>query len=233
MNTKIYASQDWVAENAVLPPAVATVGQSLIVKSVDENDKPTEWGTINIPIKNIEDVTKFTEKPLMTGFYFYLADPLPNGFYYYDADKYGKMLYIVIVNAENTAVDRNFPIYYPRFFHITSNDTDIVITVYSVSGEVIGYVYNIADKTYVQTGLTYTASAVDDLLDNKVSSPAIAEIGQLLAIKTIDENGKPTEWEAVDYPSKASSLELVDRTTGKTYNVYIDNGKLTMEEVTE
>lgn len=47
MSTKIYASQDWVAENTVLLPAVVTVGQSLIVKSVDENGKPIEWEAVD------------------------------------------------------------------------------------------------------------------------------------------------------------------------------------------
>lgn len=46
MSAKIYASKDWVAENAVLPPAAAAVGQTLVVKAVDENGKPTEWETV-------------------------------------------------------------------------------------------------------------------------------------------------------------------------------------------
>lgn len=31
--------------------------------------------------------------------------------------------------------------------------------------------------------------------------PASAEVGQTIVVKTVDENGKPTEWEAVDLPS--------------------------------
>ena len=32
--------------------------------------------------------------------------------------------------------------------------------------------------------------------------PATAQVGQLLSVKAVDENGKPTEWEAVDFPSE-------------------------------
>lgn len=31
----------------------------------------------------------------------------------------------------------------------------------------------------------------------KVTSPSVAEVGQVIAVKAVDENGKPTEWEAV------------------------------------
>ena len=31
-----------------------------------------------------------------------------------------------------------------------------------------------------------------------ISAPATAEVGQVIAVKAVDENGKPTEWEAVN-----------------------------------
>ena len=34
--------------------------------------------------------------------------------------------------------------------------------------------------------------------------PLVAEVGQVIAVKEVDENGKPTEWEAVDMPSGGS-----------------------------
>lgn len=39
-----------------------------------------------------------------------------------------------------------------------------------------------------------------DNVDNKISSPNIAEVGQILSVKAIDGNGKPTEWEVVNKP---------------------------------
>lgn len=92
---------------------------------------------------------------------------------------------------------------------------------------------------WFQGGLQVGGNAQNDgaknvlLEGDAVPMPDTAEVGQLLSVKSVDENGKPIEWEAVDYSSKANSLELVDRTTGKAYNVYVDNGKLTMEVVTE
>lgn len=34
-------------------------------------------------------------------------------------------------------------------------------------------------------------------LDGKIGSPATATVGQVISVKTVDANGKPTEWEAV------------------------------------
>jgi hypothetical protein len=46
MNTKIYASQEWVKENAISSPSTAIVGQFLTVKAVDKNGKPIEWEVV-------------------------------------------------------------------------------------------------------------------------------------------------------------------------------------------
>jgi hypothetical protein len=36
---------------------------------------------------------------------------------------------------------------------------------------------------------------------NVIPVPATASVGQTIVVKSVDENGKPTEWEAVDLPS--------------------------------
>ena len=59
-----------------------------------------------------------------------------------------------------------------------------------------------------------------------------ATAGQIIKIKSVDDNGIPTEWEAVDIPS-STGIPLVDRTTGVIYRLYIDDGKLSMEESEE
>ena len=66
-------------------------------------------------------------------------------------------------------------------------------------------------------------------LPDAVITPTTAQVGQTIVVKTVDETGKPTEWEAVDLPETST---LIDRTTGKTYTLYVDNGKLHMEEAT-
>ena len=58
-------------------------------------------------------------------------------------------------------------------------------------------------------------SGQGDVLDY-VPSPDTASVGQILAVKTVDENGKPTEWEAVGFPSGGESggiEKIIDFTT--------------------
>lgn len=61
----------------------------------------------------------------------------------------------------------------------------------------------------VTSGLeaTNVQSAVDELAENKadkteissvVKAPQTAEVGQILAVKAVDDAGKPTEWECVE-----------------------------------
>ena len=71
----------------------------------------------------------------------------------------------------------------------------------------------------------------EKFIPDNIPKVSTAQVGQLLSVKAIDENGKPTEWETVNPEANTSGLELVDRTTGAHYNVYVDNGKLTMEVV--
>lgn len=57
-----------------------------------------------------------------------------------------------------------------------------------------------------------------DLVDaNAVSAPATADVGQTIVVKSVDENGKPTEWEAVDFPESSGGVtswnDLMDRPT--------------------
>lgn len=70
------------------------------------------------------------------------------------------------------------------------------------------HTHEIADVTDLQTTLDGKANSehaheiadVDGLqsaLDGKIGSPATATVGQVISVKTVDANGKPTEWEAV------------------------------------
>lgn len=60
---------------------------------------------------------------------------------------------------------------------------------------------------WFQGGLQVGGTAQDDgaknvlLEGDAIPVPAVATVGQLLSVKAIDENGKPTEWEASDFPS--------------------------------
>ena len=52
-----------------------------------------------------------------------------------------------------------------------------------------------------------------------------AEVGQVIVVKTVDANGKPTEWECID------PFVLADETTGTKYRLSVSDGKLVMTEV--
>ena len=185
----------------------AKVGETILVNSVDENGKPTEWKSADMVVQNIEDATKFLEKTVMTGFYFYLSAPLPNGYYYYDANKYGsKLLYMVVINAEGTAVDRQFNLGRPKLFHISSNESEIVITEVDATENSVEYVYDIANKTYESYVVRYCSRKIDELLEGRMLSPESATVGQVVVVKSVDENGKPIEWETRDFPDSGGNV---------------------------
>ena len=68
-----------------------------------------------------------------------------------------------------------------------------------MNGGVQTYGYNLeTNKADYYSEKTYSAARADYFLNQKISSPEVAEVNQLLSVKTVDENGKPIEWEVVD-----------------------------------
>lgn len=63
----------------------------------------------------------------------------------------------------------------------------------------------------IVSALGYTPADEDDLeqlseeISDKVTSPDVAKVGQVIAVKAVDENGKPVEWETVDMLTGGSS----------------------------
>lgn len=78
-----------------------------------------------------------------------------------------------------------------------------------------------ADEVFVklEDGTVASAEVEFDLSDENTPSlvvaPHTAEVGQAIVVKAVDENGKPTEWEAVDLPAggSESGWELVANLT--------------------
>lgn len=69
-----------------------------------------------------------------------------------------------------------------------------------------------ADETITTENITnalgYKPASQEDvgkLSGQKIDIPSTAQVGQTIVVKSIDENGKPTEWKAVDMTSGASS----------------------------
>ena len=80
-------------------------------------------------------------------------------------------------------------------------------------------------KSYVL--LKTPTEVLDDI--GAIPAPTTAEVGQAIMVKAVDENGKPTAWEAVDPMVVGSS------TTGSTKKFKItvdDSGTITATEVT-
>lgn len=54
----------------------------------------------------------------------------------------------------------------------------------------------------------------------------IAKVGQMVIVKSVDENGKPIEWETVDGQNSQNQLTLFDKVNGYEYLVFMENGNL-------
>jgi len=70
-------------------------------------------------------------------------------------------------------------------------------------------------------------------IPESITPPAAAAVGQTIVVKAVDENGKPTEWEAADFP-KGASID-VTASVGQTIVVTeVDaNGKPTKWEAAD
>lgn len=64
-------------------------------------------------------------------------------------------------------------------------------------------------KSLTLNGTTYD-SFVDKTAREGASINVTAEVGQTIIVKEVDENGKPTAWEAVDYQEKICGEEYVE-----------------------
>ena len=56
------------------------------------------------------------------------------------------------------------------------------------------------NKTEQAEQIAKNTQDISNLYDTKVTAPSIAEAGQLIAVKSVDEAGKPIEWECVGMP---------------------------------
>lgn len=66
---------------------------------------------------------------------------------------------------------------------------------------------------------------VDQKVLNKISIPTKASVGQTIVVKTVDTNGVPTSWEAVD-------LWVMTAPNGTRFKLTIDNeGVMTATEI--
>jgi hypothetical protein len=58
---------------------------------------------------------------------------------------------------------------------------------------------------------SYSIKTLDEkYIPDSVAKASIAQVGQAIVVKSIDENGKPIEWECVDMPSWIPEITEVD-----------------------
>lgn len=106
-------------------------------------------------------------------------------------------------------------------FHIVNLGTD---------GKIYNGIIEVSEKTAVVTITNYTAPI------DKIT----ATVGQIAKVKSVDENGRPAEWEAVDMPSGVASstidLEPVEDENGTgvqiTVNTTAEDGAVSQETYT-
>lgn len=89
--------------------------------------------------------------------------------------------------------------------------------------------YHTLDEAYIPSTIARTADVTAGLA-GKVDVPQSATVGQVIAVKAVDENGVPKEWEAIDPMIITSSTE---GSTKKFKLTVDDSGTITATEVAE
>jgi hypothetical protein len=112
---------------------------------------------------------------------------------------------------------------------VTNGNFNITIESYVDENEVL---LKRNDVEYIPTTdySPATKKYVDDSTVDKISAPSVMAVGQIIKVKTVDENGKPVEWEAVDPWVITSSTE---GSTKKFKLTIDDDGVLTATEIVE
>ena len=77
------------------------------------------------------------------------------------------------------------------------------------------------DDTLTKSGKAADAAVVGSALATKITSPATATVGQVVIVKTVDEDGVPTEWEAGDV-STSSNWDTMENKPFGEYEGYTD-----------
>lgn len=87
-----------------------------------------------------------------------------------------------------------------------------------IVSSIIGGSKTLIDDTLTKVGQSADAKAVGDKLKEKITAPSSAEVGQVVSVKVVDQNGVPTEFETVKMEATGGS-GLPEVTTE-------DNGKI-------
>lgn len=186
--------------SGITPPTTATIGQVLAVKNVDSNNAPIEWEAIDLP----SDVEISTIDLDLLG-----LSAIPED---------GSMVSVKIDTSDIFAAFDKGPAFLKFSFEYNSNILTGTVLANPMKADnryqvafvakfgmplMVFFVFNSA-SIYANSQM-FTADLV-----NAIPIPASAAVGQTIAVKTIDENGKPIEWEVVDFPTSEGEEVIVE-----------------------
>lgn len=120
---------------------------------------------------------------------------------------------------------------------VTGTDTDCFVlyhndyVIHSVKVYTTREIYTDEDSNFSITGIHMEYIPIEEkLVPTTIPRIINASVGQTIVVKSVDENGKPTEWEAVDPWVMPSSTEG----SNKKFKLTIDdNGAITISEIIE
>lgn len=234
--------------------ASAKVGQMIMVKSVDENGKPTEWEAIDLlreegalyPATYMEEPYvgswEFTEEL----FGFNLPAPIVEG-----------ETYIVAINGKEYTVTADI-------YELEFEDRVMVCESLAVNGafKIIyrkegllywdsyncGFFYEWEDKTYNDMDFLEWKPATLSIWHGeksfKVNEKYLgsgtgidldsAEVGQMIMVKSVDENGKPTKWKTIDLLKSGNAILpetlISDETVGGQWAIMQDGYRFNLSK---
>lgn len=220
------------------------VALSYVSNLVAYSTNGTSWSTATLPDGNSRNTVAYGNNRFVTSDAYSLDGitwvKTNNNYYYMHKIVYGKEKFVCVGNSGfvlysldgETWVKVKTP-YSDPIYCLSYND-DIFVIINKI-GRIMysedGIVWKDYYKAILQNNKHITNSITDLILDeNAIPVPSTAEVGQTIVVKAVDENGKPTEWEAVDAWTISSSTE---GSTKKFKLTIDDSGVLTATEIVE
>jgi hypothetical protein len=207
-------------------PQVAQVGEVLTVEEVDEDGKPIKWKAAKVSgtfvctfndgedgwitcDKTVEEITANNDGKDVIGHYYgdiyRLSTPFETG------GGYGNPIFSNLGVGVLSIIQYDvghFKIYRIRLSDIAPEDApgpyEVPVCVPTKDGMQWQYGRPLLATDYLMNELTDEEKALmqKNLGIDDLPSPATAQVGQVVKVKSVDESGKITETETVDMPSQ-------------------------------
>ena len=180
----------------ILGVSGASVGQIVKIKSVDSSGKPTGWEAVDFPSGALTVNLTMGDDGSIT------------------ADKtHAEIVEAYAAGAQINAKIVNYPgVNAPCILPIYANMSNEMF-IFSGSGVFDGSAMAMTAQDFNGSwSVSLTELATPDDIPSGGTDTSLgvtgAEVGQIVKIKAVDENGIPTEWEAADAASGGDSAEI-------------------------